>query len=212
MKKVMQSGIYLILDPAMDKILLLDKLKILIYEEIIAVQIWDNFKLGVNELDLIQEIVQICHSQNIPVFINNRWEFLASTQLDGVHLDKIPQDFFEIKNACKIETMWGITCNNDIGVVQWAADNEFDYISFCSMFPSSTANSCDLVRFDIIQEASRISTIPIFLAGGIKPENVSLLNELPYSGIVLVSGVMNEEQPQKAIKKYLNKIDKLIKK
>ncbi|CAM4109514.1 thiamine phosphate synthase [Aquirufa beregesia] len=208
MKKVMRSGIYLILDPSMDREELMNKLEEVIQEDIAAVQIWDNFLLGENILDLIDQIVQKCHRQHIPVLINNRWDLLALTPLDGVHLDSIPQDFHEIQQACKKEVLWGITCNNDLMVVQWAENNGFNYISFCSMFPSSTANSCDLVHFDVVQDARKISNIPIYLAGGIKPENMELLNELPYSGIALVSGIMNSAQPKESIKKYLHIIEK----
>lgn len=208
MRKEMRGGIYLILDITKDREELLNKLNEIIQEEIAAVQIWDNFQLDDTKLELIQEIIQMCHQNGIPVLINNQWELLGLTQLDGVHWDKIPSDFQKIQQACSHDILWGITCNNDLSVVQEAEINGFDYISFCSMFPSSTANSCDLVRFDVVQAASEMTSIPIYLAGGIKPENLDLLTELPYTGIALVSGIMSSDQPREAIKKYQLNIKK----
>ena len=75
------------------------------------------------------------------------------------------------------------------------------------MFPSSTANSCDLVSFDNIKRVRTITNLPIFLAGGIKPENMEMLNELSYSGIAVVSGIMNAAQPAEALKMYHDKLN-----
>jgi thiamine-phosphate pyrophosphorylase len=201
-----QNGIYLIVDPLMDRNVLVNKLQEIIHEEIAAIQIWDNFKQNENPIECINDILQLCHTKNIPVLINNRWELLKQTDLDGVHFDKIQDDILQLKNELNREVITGITCNNDLSIVKWANNNGLDYISFCSMFPSSTANSCELVTFDTVKEAREITTLPIFLTGGIKPENMELLNELSYSGIAVVSGIMSADKPDEALKKYRQKI------
>jgi len=202
MKKRIRNGIYLIIDPSMDRNILVSKLKEIIHEEISAIQIWDNFKRNVNPIELINEILQLCHTKNIPLLINNQWELLKQTSLDGIHFDKIQNNILQLKNELNREIITGITCSNDLSLVKWADKNKFDYISFCSMFPSSTANSCDLVSFDTIREAKKITSMPVFLAGGIKPNNILKLNELNYSGIAVVSGIMNADKPILEIKKY----------
>jgi thiamine-phosphate pyrophosphorylase len=202
----MQNGIYLIIDPSMNRDILMNRLKEIIHEEIAAIQIWDNFKPKENPIEFINEIVQLCHSKNIPVLINNQWELLKQTNLDGIHFDKKQDDILQFKNELKRDIITGITCNNDLSVVKWADKNELDYISFCSMFPSLTANSCELVTFETIKEARKITSLSIFLAGGIKPESIELLNELNYSGIAVVSGIISAEKPIEAFKKYQQKI------
>lgn len=201
-----QNGIYLIVDPSMDRNILMEKLKEIIHEGIAVLQIWDNFKPDENPLEFINGILQLCHMKNIPVLINNQWELLKQTGLDGVHFDKMQDNILQMKNELNRQIITGITCNNDLSVVKWADKNEFDYISFCSMFPSSTANSCELVTFDTVKEARKITSLPVFLAGGIKPGNMELLNELDYSGIAIVSGIMNAGKPIEALKKYKQKI------
>lgn len=211
MKKKIQNGIYLIIDPSMDRNILISKLEKIIYEDIAAIQIWDNFKQNENPIELINEIIQLCHTQNIPVLINNRWELLKNTSLDGVHFDKKQDNILQLKHELCRDIIIGITCNNDLSIVKWSNENGLDYISFCSMFSSKTANSCELVSFNTIKEARKITSLPIFLAGGIKPENIDKLNELDYSGIAVVSGIMNEEKPVDALKRYQQKI-KILKK
>lgn len=201
-----QNGIYLIIDPSMNRDILVDILKEIIHEKIAAVQIWDNFKPKENPIPFINKIVQLCHTKNIPVLINNQWELLKQANLDGVHFDKKPDDILQFKNEVKRDIITGITCNNDLSVVRWADKNKLDYISFCSMFPSLTTNSCELVTFDTVKEARKITSLSVFLAGGITPENIEALNELNYSGIAVVSGIIGAEKPLEAFKKYQQKI------
>ncbi len=205
-KKTIQNGIYLLIDPSIGLNSLLTKLQQAITEKIVAVQIWDNFKPGCNVKQLINEISCLCRPQNIPVLINNDWRLLLDLELDGVHFDTLPDNFNQLKQNLEKEIIIGITCGNDLSVVRWADENKLDYISFCSVFPSTTANSCELVTFDTIKEARKITTLPIFLAGGIKPENIHLLDKLSYSGIAVVSGIMNADNPVETIKMYHEKI------
>lgn len=201
-KKTIDKGIYLIIDPSVNQRVLLDKLQLALEEEMVAVQVWDNFKEDSNSTELVQEITRLCHAKNIPVLINNRWQLLLLTDVDGVHFDAIPGNYHQLKQQVEREIITGITCGNNLAIVQWAAENKLDYISFCSLFPSSTANSCELVSFDTIREAGKITSIPIFLAGGIIPERMPLLEGLGYSGIAVVSGVMNAGNPAEQLKNY----------
>lgn len=201
-----QNGLYLIIDPSTDRNSLVSKLNEIIHQKIAAIQIWDNFKATENPIEFINAILHLCHPNNIPVLINNQWELLKQTNLDGIHFDNVQHNILQIKNELKRDVITGITANNDLSIVKWADENNFDYISFCSMFQSSTANSCELVTFDTVKEARKTTSLAIFLAGGIKPENVALLNELNYSGIAVVSGIMSAEKPLEAFEQYQKKI------
>lgn len=206
MRKRIRAGIYLIIDPSTDRNIMVGKLKEVVQEEIAAVQILDNFGTKDDQLDFINRILDLCHPKSIPVLINNQWQLMKLTNLDGIHFDIFPKNILQIKNELNRNFIAGITCNNDLTVLKWAIENQFDYISFCSMFPSSTANSCDLVGFDTVREATKITGLPVFLAGGIKPNNIEKLNELDYYGIAVASGILNADEPLQEIKKYRRKL------
>ncbi len=195
-------GVYLVIDPSMNEAELLDKLDVLTENPFSAIQVWDNFKDSHEIEPLIEKICTISHRKNIPVLINNQWKFLKSTSLDGVHFDEIPE-FDTILKVIDTPFISGVTCNNNMEVIHEAANMGLDYISFCSMFPSTTANSCDLVNFESVMRAREIFTGPIFLAGGIKPENIKLLNKLDFQGVAIVSGIMSSMDPSKSMNKYL---------
>lgn len=207
----LSGGIYLVIDPSMQEHKLLKKLSGALNSGIAAVQIWDNFPSSANLENLVQHVCEICHNHNVPVFINNRWQLLNTTALDGVHFDEIPKDFDNIKERLGSHCMIGITVNNDLSVVRWAEKNKLDYISFCSIFPSTTSNSCELVTLENVIETRNITSMPLFLAGGIRPENINKLKELDFDGIAVVSGIMSSNNPQNAAKNYLTKLKNLNK-
>lgn len=201
-KKSIKSGIYLVIDPSMEEKDLLNKLQIVLTKEIAAVQIWDNFKDGQNIEQLIQKIHSLCAQFQTPVLINNHWEYLKATELDGVHFDAIPANLEEIRKQINRDFIFGLTCGNDLADVRWAANHNIDYISFCSMFPSSSAGNCEIIAYETVKEASLIFDKPLFLAGGIYPKNLKQLDELKYDGIAVISGIMNAEHPDQAIEEY----------
>lgn len=206
-KQTIGKGIYLVVDPSMEKKQLLTKLQQAVKQHIVAVQVWDNLEYVENMDELLANIIVTCKQAEVPVLINNRWELLLKLDFDGIHFDAIPENIDLIKSKLGYEIITGITCNNDLSVVQWANDHELDYISFCSMFPSPTANSCELVSFETVRRTRSITSLPIFLAGGIRPGNIDELKTLDYSGVAVVSGVMSSDNPAEAINLYHEKLN-----
>lgn len=206
--QTIQSGIYLIIDPSIDEDLLFSELNLIIKEKLATIQIWDNFKQDQNIDELLVKIYEKTSQHNIPLIINNRWELLKRISLNGIHFDEIPENFNQIKKEINRDFIFGITCNNDFETIEYAEQYQFNYISFCSMFPSKTANSCELVNFETVQKAKNIFSGKIFLAGGIDLNNIENLSELNYDGIAVVSGIMSSENPSETIKKYHQKIKK----
>lgn len=207
-RQTIQSGIYLIIDPSVEEEILFAKLNLIVKEKIATIQVWDNFKEDQNIEELLLKIDEKASPNNIPIIINNRWELLKQIPLDGIHFDEIPENFNDIKKEINRDFIAGITCNNDLSIIEYAEKHQFDYISFCSMFPSKTANSCELVDFETVQKAKNIFSGKIFLAGGIDLSNIENLSQLNYDGIAVVSGIMSAENPSENIKKYHQKIKK----
>lgn len=205
-KQTIQSGVYLIIDPSIDEEVLFSKLNLIVKQKISAIQVWDNFKENQNIEKLLLNIYEKASSHKIPLLINNRWYYLNKIPLNGIHFDEIPANFNEIKKEINRDYIVGITCNNELSTIKYAEEHQFDYISFCSMFPSKTANSCELVCFETVQKARNIFNGKIFLAGGIDLDNIKNLDELNYDGIAVISGIMSAENPSETIKNYHQKI------
>src|SRR5690606_42056122 len=90
------TGVYLVIDPAMDKMELYDKLDAVLAEAaggIAALQIWDHFRDGGDIPELINRLCQRCHGHDIPVLINHQRPYLQHTPLDRVHVHVILPDY-----------------------------------------------------------------------------------------------------------------------
>lgn len=204
--KNIKDGVYLVIDPSMEENLLLEKVEAALNSPLSVLQIWDNFTEEEKIIPLCEKIATLAHEKNVPVLINNRWKIFNETNLDGIHFDEIPQDLLAVRENLNRPAIIGVTCNNDLDQITEATNAEIDYISFCSIFPSVTSNSCELVDFDVIREARLIFPGSIFLSGGIQPANMEKLSSLEYNGVAIVSGIMSADHPDQAVHHYLEKM------
>lgn len=202
-KQAILGGLYLVVDPNQEKTSLLHTLQQLRKAPLAALQVWDNPQWTSADETLLNEICDIFASTPIPVLANNRLEWLRTFPFDGIHFDVMPADWQTLKAAFHRPLITGLTLTNELDLLDLPAAQGLDYISFCSMFPSSTSNSCELVRPESVQEARRRYSLPIFLAGGIRPESLPQLSALPYDGVAVVSGIMKSDDPLQQIENYL---------
>ncbi|MEX2600744.1 MAG: thiamine phosphate synthase [Balneolaceae bacterium] len=225
-----RGGICLVLDPARPRTELLDRLGRALDGGVKIVQVWNRWpeEFGRQEKEeLIRKVLQIVYDRSrrtgrgrpgtvdverenrntekgekIPVLINEEWELLRTTALDGVHFDGIPADLSKIRNEIGREFLFGITCGNDLKTVVWAEENGADYISFCAMFPSVSAGECEIVKPETVRRAREITRLPLFVSGGITTENLPGLRDLGIDGVAVISGILNSDSPEEAAHTY----------
>lgn len=173
--KKISGGVYLVIDPAMDLPYLLSRLDAALKGGLAAVQIWDNWPGVADKNPCITAISDLCRSYDVPLLIGNDWAALLTfPELDGVHFDAVPENYQEIRDRIGRPFFTGITCSGDPEVVEWAEANDFDYISFCAMFPSSSSVSCSIVMPETVRQARELTRVPLFVSGGITPQNIPL--------------------------------------
>lgn len=200
------GGLYLVIDPCLGLNFILPKILKAIEGGVDVLQIWNHWQPGQNKNKLIHAVCETAHSKNIPVLMNDEWKWLNTTALDGVHFDKIPFDIEDIRKSIKRPFLSGITCGNDLDRVQWAVEHNFDYISFCSMFPSSSAGACEIVEMKKVIQARQMTSMPVFLSGGITLSNIEQLIPTGMDGIALISGIMKSEDPKETSKTFKEKL------
>lgn len=200
------GGIYLVVDPAMEISALLSKLEAALSGGIQVVQIWNNWPPKCDKIALIESIAQLCALHNTPLLINHEWQLLQEINLlHGIHFDSIPENFEEIKAAIGRPFLTGITSSDSLTNVVWAHKNHLNYISFCSMFPSPSAGICDIVMPATVKKARSVTHLPIFVSGGITPENVVLLKkDTPFDGVAVISGLLSAHDPKQKVQEYKN--------
>jgi thiamine-phosphate pyrophosphorylase len=157
------GGVYLVLDPGMEKASLLHKLKGALEGGVSVLQVWNNWPPSLNltaKQDVIKAMLEVAAPYNVPLLINEEWELVKDTELAGVHFDNIPEDYESIKAEVGRDFICGITCSNDLEAIWWAEQNQVDYISFCAMFPSPSAGSCEIVSPETVKKARESQRYP----------------------------------------------------
>lgn len=205
-KQTISGGVYLVIDPAMESAVLLFKLSEALKGGLQAVQIWDHCPADADKKSLINSIAHLCKANRVPLLVDNDWQLLLELpDLDGVHFDSIPENFDLIKSKVGRDFIAGITCSGNLEVVKWAHKNNLNYVSFCAMFPSPSAGSCDIVMPATVKQARLITDLPLFVSGGITTENIAdLRKSISFDGVAVISGIMTADDPFLKVKQYQN--------
>lgn len=210
MKKL--AGVYLVIDPKREWSTLLEKLKAALEGGLNIVQVWNHWEDHVNKgakRTFLEDVKQLCQPFDVPVLMHEDWKIAVDAHLDGVHFDEIPADFDQIAAILKDKVI-GITVSNDIDKIKWADRQLLAYISFCSVFPSSSVDTCEIVRPENIRAARAITDLQLFLSGGMNPENMSQLEDVDFDGVAIISGILDAVDPTQAVKDYICAIQQKV--
>lgn len=204
------SGIYLIADASLAQSVLLDKIDKALQNGVKMLQLY-NVNNHDETASKVLNIKELCHSFKALVLINNDWEFALKTSVDGVHFDLPPNNMKEINEVIENKLIKGLTLSNHLDLIRWAHHHDFNYFSFCSMFPSASAGECEIVNFESVQKARKLTSLPLFAAGGINLHNIEQLAALPIDGVAVISSIMNADNTEKATQLFNKKFQMINK-
>lgn len=203
-KHKITGGLYLVVDPSIDDVLV--KVDEALKGGVDVIQIWnkedDAFKVS-----FINAMCRLAESYDVPVLVQNDVELLRSTQVHGIHFDELPDDLNSIRHQMDRPILAGVTCGNNRQAIAHAIDASVDYLSFCSMYPSRSSDVCELVLPEVVRETRKFTTLPIFLAGGVTPENTNALLNLGGDGIAVISGILMAGDCRKAAEAFKYQIN-----
>ena len=206
-KPNIHGGLYLVVDPYPGQEHVLPRLKEAIEGGVDVIQLWNHWHPQQDQQSFINAALSLAQPTGVPVLIHEAWQWLQTTALNGVHFDSIPADWPEMQKIIDRPFITGITCGNDSARIDWAIHHA-DYISFCSMFPSSSANSCEIVSPYIVEQTRSRTSMPIFAAGGITTENVPGLLLLGIDGVAVISAIMKADDPKEATQNFKHRLEK----
>lgn len=208
-----RKGLYLVINPKQEQIQMLSALEKALYEGLAAVQIYNGWPDGIRheaKLALCKKVNKLCNRHNTPCLINNEWELLKEVPLAGVHFDFIPENWVLVRTEINRPFYTGVTLNNDLSLLPELEKLEISYLSFCAMFPSASVGDCEIVHPETVQKTLSRVNVPVFLSGGITPQNAGNFSRMNISGVAVISGVMNAKNPAKAVDEYKKTLSKFI--
>ena len=142
---------------------------------------------------LATELLNLCHSQNVPFIINDDIELAAKIGADGVHLGKHDGDIAQAKQRLGADAIIGVSCYNDPNLAIAAAQQGVAYAAFGRFFPSNSKPLAAPAKIETLQQAKKLLDIPIVAIGGILPENGEILLNAGADLLAVIGGVFDKE-------------------
>ena len=93
----------------------------------------------------------------------------------------------------------GKSCYDSIELAKYSMDNDASYVSFGSLYPTTSKESAMLIKHSILTEAKKVIKIPICVIGGINKSNVSSLLKYKPDMISMISGVFDNKEIKREI-------------
>ncbi|MEC5395103.1 thiamine phosphate synthase [Bergeyella sp. RCAD1439] len=153
------------------------------------------------EEENLKTLQTLCKTHKVRFILHQNTALAQRLNADGVHLDELPENF-EKPSLLLV----GVTVGNDLEKIKKAANKGIDYLSFCSVFPSRSANVCELVRPENIVQARSFFKGTLFLAGGITTQTIPQLKNLDFQGVALISEIMEAENITEKLKALRNEL------
>ena len=151
---------------------------------------------GSEILRLAEDLLSLTEQYDVPFLINGNLQLAKEVGADGLHLDKYDVTPSEVKQVLGKQCIIGYTLGDNLEKLKWAETVGADYVSFCSVFPTSSATQCDIVPIETIRAAKAQTTLPIFAAGGINLNNAERVLKAGVNGIAVTSALLKAEDPE----------------
>jgi thiamine-phosphate pyrophosphorylase len=117
------------------------------------------------------ELLRICRAAGAKLIVNDDLWLALEIGADGAHLGKEDGDIRMARQALGLHRILGVSCYNDIGRAEAAAEAGADYIAVGSVFASATKPDATRASLDLLAEARRRFHLPIAAIGGITLAN-----------------------------------------
>ena len=197
------KGIYAILDENNFDFSSLDLyVKKMIECHVRIFQIRIKSTLSDTHISIIKKIKKLCELNNCLLILNDYPEIVKNLDLDGVHIGSNDTNLVEARNILGSKKIIGVSCYNDVDLALSAEKNGASYISFGSLFKTTTKKNPVDLDTNTIHEGKKILTIPICLIGGININNVHDAINLNCDLIAISKGLTSLELIGDISKKY----------
>lgn len=134
---------------------------------------------------------ELCRGRNRCFIVNDDVGLAAATGADGVHLGRDDVDVAAARAKLGPAALIGVSCYDDIGRAEAAADAGADYIAFGSFFPSTIKPGAVRANTALIGVAKRRWSLPVVAIGGITAANGASLIAAGADALAVITAVFD---------------------
>jgi thiamine-phosphate pyrophosphorylase len=157
-------------------------------------------------ISLARDLLDLTKMHGALFLINGSVMMAKKVEADGMHFDSYDTKPSELRRVLGSKCIIGYTLGVNLEKLSWAEAMGADYVSFCSVFPSSYSAQCPSVSIEILKKARTRTSLPIFAAGGINRNNAKFVMETGIDGIAVTSAILRARYPEQEAKFLQNVI------
>ena len=148
------------------------------------------------------KLSNLCKENDSLFIVNDRVDIAIAVNADGVHLGQtdMPIDF--ARKLLGNDKLIGSSAHS-IEEVSEAEIKGFDYLGIGPIYSSDTKPDLVPIGINLLEEASKTTSIPIFAIGGINISNINRIASEGITRVALSASIMNSENPFQATKEIL---------
>lgn len=155
---------------------------------------------------------KIARKHHIPFIINDRLDVAIAVDADGIHLG---QDDMPVRLARKLlgnDKIIGLSTHS-IKEIKAAQKEPIDYLGFGPVFKTATKPALKPKGIGMLENALKVSKLPIFAIGGIEEKTLSVIisRNIPITRAAACRPICLAHDPKTAARKLKNRLTQCIK-
>jgi len=171
--------------------------------KIFQIRIKSSFTIA--KIKVIKEVSRICKKRGSKLILNDNIEIASELELDGLHIGNDDINLIKAREYLGHEKIIGVSCYDNFDISISAQKNYASYVSFGSLYKTSTKINAIELNIDTFLKAQEVLTIPICLIGGINFKNLSDVIKLNSDLIAISKGLSSNSNIKKISKIFYEK-------
>lgn len=158
-------------------------------------------------LQLAQEIRSITTSYAVPLILNDRVDLVLALNLVGVHLRGNSLPVSAVRRLIGPDRLIGISTHS-VEEVRRANHDGADYVIFGPIFDTPSKRSFGApLGLDLLADACRRSSIPVFAIGGITRERVRDVRHAGAHGVAVSGALLTRDDIGEAVRELAHALE-----
>ena len=160
-------------------------------------------------LALAEKVLPLAHEYGVPLLIDDRIDVALAVDADGVHVGQSDLPVSVARKLLGPGKIVGATAKTVAQALE-AQEQGADYLGTGAIFPTQTKAAAIPTSVGTLSGVCRAVHIPVVAIGGLKQDNLSVLEGCPISGIAVVSAIMSSATPGIAARELAAMAKKLV--
>ena len=154
-------------------------------------------------------VKELSKRYHVPLLIDDRIDVALAVDADGVHVGQSDLPVSVARKLLGPGKIVGATAKTVAQALE-AQEQGADYLGTGAIFTTQTKAAAIPTSVGTLSEVCRAVHIPVVAIGGLKQDNLSVLEGCPISGIAVVSAIMSSATPGIAARELAAMAKKLV--